>query len=105
MIIANKKTTVSATSALLVMAWTGVYFSKHDRNKSQESSIIQPKNNLTKTPIVYEFVMLDRKNASFMIDNNAKRGIIKGVSLLLLLKSLIETYYLKNCHIFSLIIE
>lgn len=83
MIIANKKTTATAASALLVMAWTGVYLTKHDKNRSQETSITKSKINLTKTPVVYEFVMLDGKNTSIKyINTNMKKEIVKGVSLL-----------------------
>lgn len=62
-------------SALLVVAWTGVYLSRQTRSSGL------PQSNVTTTiePVVYEIVTLENDTFIYMLDNDSKRDKVKEV--------------------------
>ncbi|XP_063907218.1 mannosyl-oligosaccharide alpha-1,2-mannosidase IA isoform X2 [Zophobas morio] len=74
MVAPNKAAAAGVTSAILVVAWTGVYLSKHSKGQNTEVE----KQQVTAPSIVYEFVTLEEKsNFSAEVENQMRRAKVK----------------------------
>ena len=89
MVAPNKAAAAGVTSAILVVAWTGVYLSKHSKGQNTEVE----KQQVTAPSIVYEFVTLEEKsNFSAEVENQLRRAKVKEVLTLKKFRVIVSYY-------------
>jgi hypothetical protein len=76
MVVPTKAATAGVTSAILVVAWSGIYLSRHSRSSQQVTTVV-PEVTL---PVVYEVVTLEENaTVSLEVENDARRDKVKEV--------------------------
>lgn len=75
-VVPTKAATAGLTSAILVVAWTGVYLSRHSRSPNNEIERNVPNNN--NKSVVYKFVALE-ENLNLTKDSEMRKEKVKEV--------------------------